>query len=200
VTTTAVTPEVAVHTVSVEPAGVTFPARSDEPLMAAARRAGVWLPFECGWGSCATCKVTLVEGEVSSLFPEAPALKPQDHRRSRILACQSCATSDLVIKTSRDIGERGDLPTADHRATLTSCEEVGTGIRLMRFELDEPAAFIPGQYAILEPIVGLRRAYSMSSLPGSTEVEFVVKGYPGGAGTAKLFELAPGDLIPIELP
>ncbi|MCW2985817.1 MAG: Oxidoreductase FAD-binding domain protein [Conexibacter sp.] len=197
---TAVTPEVAVHTVSVEPAGVAFPARSDEPLMAAARRAGVWLPFECGWGSCATCKVTLVEGEVRSLFAEAPALKPQDHRRSRILACQSCAVSDLVIKTSRDIGEREDLPTADHQATLTACDQIGTGIRLLRFAIDEPAVFRPGQYAILEPEPGVRRAYSMSSLPGATEIEFVVKHYPGGAGTDSLFGLAPGAVVQMELP
>lgn len=198
--TVAVTPEVAVFTVSVEPSGVTFPARSDEPLMAAARRAGVWLPFECGWGSCATCKVQLVEGEVRSLFAEAPALKPQDHRRSRILACQSCATSDLVIKTTRELGARDDLRTVDLQGTLISCEEVGTGIRLLRFDVGEAVNFIPGQYAMLEPENGLRRAYSMSSLPGSTEVEFVVKQFPGGAGTTQLFELTPGAVVPMELP
>ena len=35
-----------------------------ERILGAALRAGVWVPYECGWGSCGTCKMTVVEGEV----------------------------------------------------------------------------------------------------------------------------------------
>lgn len=191
---------VATHTVSVQPAGVEFEARADEPILAAGRRAGVWLPFECGWGSCATCKVELLEGEVRSLFAEAPAVKPQDERRSRILACQSLAQSDVVIKVKRALEQREDLATVDVEGTLAASEEVGPDIRLLRFDVDDPVDFRPGQYAILEPSPGLRRAYSMTSLPGESPVEYVIKRYDGKPGTNRLFELEPGAVVPMELP
>jgi toluene monooxygenase electron transfer component len=193
-------PEVRVHTVSVEPNGASFPARTDETILAAARRAGVWLPFECGWGSCSTCKITLREGRTRSLFPEAPALRPQDRRRGRILACQSVAESDLVLETRRELGQREDLPTADYEGRLVSAERLAPDIRLLRFDVDAPAPFLPGQYAMLEPITGLRRAYSMTNLPQDSTLEFLIKRIGGGPVTERLFRLEPGAVVPIELP
>jgi toluene monooxygenase electron transfer component len=197
---TAACPDVASHTVSVEPAGVSFSARSDETILAAARRGGVWLPFECGWGSCGTCKLTLLEGRTRTLFDQAPCLRPQDRRRSRILACQSCPESDVVVETRRTLGQRADLPTADHQGTLVAVEQLAPDIRRLRFTVDRPVEFLPGQYALLEPEPGLRRAYSMTGLPGQRSVEFLVKRYEHGAGTKRLFELRPGAVVPIELP
>ncbi|WP_372481652.1 2Fe-2S iron-sulfur cluster-binding protein, partial [Rhodococcus zopfii] len=46
------------YRVTVEPSGDSFVVRPGENILAAGRRAGVWLPFECGWGSCGTCKAT----------------------------------------------------------------------------------------------------------------------------------------------
>jgi toluene monooxygenase electron transfer component len=193
-------PSVRVHTVSIEPHGVSFPARGDETLLAAARRAGVWLPFECGWGSCSTCKLTLREGRIRSLFPEASALRPQDRRRGRILACQSVAETDLVLEQRRELGMREDLPTADFDARLVSSARLAADIRLLRFDVDGPARFLPGQYAMLEPITGLRRAYSMTNVPGEETIEFLVKRIGGGPVTERLFRLEEGAVVPIELP
>jgi len=41
-------------TITIEPDGRQFVARPDETLLQAARRAGLTLPHECGWGSCGT--------------------------------------------------------------------------------------------------------------------------------------------------
>jgi toluene monooxygenase electron transfer component len=193
-------PAVASHTVSVEPAGVSFTARGDETILAAARRGGEWLPFECGWGSCGTCKLTLLEGRTRTLFDQAPCLREQDRRRSRILACQSCPESDLVVETRRSLAQREDLPTADYQGTLMAIEQLAPDIRQLHFSLDRPADFLPGQYAMVEPEPGLRRAYSMTGLPGRHSVEFLIKRYEQGPGTKRLFELCPGAVVPIELP
>ncbi len=188
------------YTVTVAPHGLTFQVREGEPILVAARRQGIWLPFECGWGSCGTCKVTLVDGEVRSLFPQAPAIKPRDARRKRILTCQSTPCSDVVLRVMGDLEPRRDLPTADYRGVLAEVETLAPDIRRFRFALDRPARFLAGQYAILELAPGLRRAYSMANLPGAPEVEFIVKRYPGGRGSELLFALEPGEEVPVELP
>ena len=54
---------VARHRVSIVGSDTVFEVPQGERILAAARRAGAWLPFECGWGGCGTCKVTVVDGE-----------------------------------------------------------------------------------------------------------------------------------------
>ena len=187
--------------VAVTPDGSTFEVREGERILAAARRAGIWLPFECGWGSCATCKVTLIDGEVDLLFADAPAMTPRDARRRRVLTCQTTPRSDLVIKplwvSDRP---REELPTADYRGELVAADELGPEIRRFRFRLDRPAGYREGQYAILDLGECLRRCYSMSNLQGSSDIEFVAKRYAGRPGSERLFCLPPGSEIGLELP
>lgn len=190
------------HSIKVEPHGLSFRAREGETILGAARRAGIWLPFECGWGDCGTCKLTLKEGEVRSLFPEAPAIKPQDERRNRILVCQSVALSDLVLQVKKKEldSPREDLPTEDYRGTLVSRREVGAGIYSLHFALDAPARFMPGQYAMVEFAPGLRRAYLIANLAGEERVELIVKRKEGGAASEHLLGLASGDDLLFEIP
>ncbi len=191
--------DVASFEVRIAGTDVCFRVSSGERILGAARRAGVWLPFECGWGSCSTCKTTLVEGDVKLLYPDAPALDPRDNRRRRFLACQSTACSDLTVKVLRT-GPADERPTRDYQAALVTADDLGPNIGRFRFRLDSTSTYRPGQHAILELGAGLRRCYSMACLPGGDTVEFIAKRYPGGAGSAALFSLSPGDLVPVELP
>jgi toluene monooxygenase electron transfer component len=176
-----------------------FDVAPGERILAAGRRAGVWLPFECGWGSCGTCKVTLVDGEVGSLYPDAPAIDARDERRRRVLACQSVAKSDITIKALKT-GEVPERPTADHSAEVVDIEDLGNEIRRIRFRLGSAPQYRPGQYAIFDLGNGLRRCYSMATVPGSDIVEFIAKRYSGRPGSGALFSLAPGDRVAVELP
>ncbi|MCQ4079118.1 2Fe-2S iron-sulfur cluster binding domain-containing protein [Streptomyces sp. RB6PN25] len=181
--------------------GETFEVGEGDRILAAARRAGVWLPFECGWGSCGTCKVTVVEGEADLLFAEAPAMDARDARRRRMVTCQSRPLSDLVIKPTWVSDEpRPELPTADHKAQLVEVEELGLQICRFRFQLEGEAVYRAGQYAILELAPKLRRCYSMSDLPGSPVVELIAKRYEGRPGSEQLFRLPVGSSINMELP
>jgi NAD(P)H-flavin reductase/ferredoxin len=189
------------YAVTVSHTGESFPACAGERLLAAARRAGVWLPFECGWGSCGTCKVTLLEGEAELLFPGAPSWGEQDVRRKRIITCQSAATSDLVIKPFRVSDQPApELATRDELAELQKIEPLGPDINRFTFRLGSPAQYLEGQYAVLEVAPGLRRCYSMADLAGADLVSFIARRYGGGAGSTSLFALEPGTSIPIELP
>ena len=172
-----------------------------EPILSAARRAGLWLPFECGWGSCGTCRATLLQGQVTYLFPDAPARRPRDERHHRILLCQTTPAGPVRIKPlSVRTDPRPDLPTADYSGQLSAVHEIGPDLFRVVIELDRPATFLPGQYAILELSPGLRRCYSMTNLPGVPEVQFLIRREPHGRLSPILTRLPVGTPLRLELP
>ena len=67
------------YRVALASTGASFKVARGERILAAARRAGIWLPFECGWGSCGTCKVALVDGQVRRCYPVHPPSTPAMH-------------------------------------------------------------------------------------------------------------------------
>jgi toluene monooxygenase electron transfer component len=195
------------HRVTLDGSGESFPVGPGESILNAARRSGHWLPFECGWGSCGRCRATLVDGELTAMFPEAPAISERDQRRRRHLMCQSTPATDVVIKPTTVTAEPPDeRPVVDLQGTLVDVRSLGPDIAEFTFELASPsgepvvAHFRPGQYAVLELAAGLRRCYSMANLPGTSQVQFIAKRYEGRPGSNRLFDLPTGTAIPIELP
>jgi ferredoxin-NADP reductase/ferredoxin len=189
------------YKVTVAPGGQVFEVGQGERILAAARRAGVWLPFECGWGSCGTCKVILVEGDVELLFAGCPAVNERDARRRRIVTCQTTPTSDIVIKANWiERGPRSERPTNDYRARLVRVDMLGPQLRRFTFALDRVTSYREGQYAILDLGEGVRRCYSMSGLAGLPSLEFIAKRYENRIGGQRLFALPVGSEIAIELP
>lgn len=195
-----------VHRVAICGTDVEFDVTEGERILGGAIRAGVWVPFECGWGSCGTCKMTLLEGEVETLFAAAPSITPRDARRARILACQSAPLTDVVVKpTWVEASPRDGFATQRCVAELTQRDEIGPAIFQLRFALDRSLAFHEGQHAIIDLGHGLRRCYSMSNLSmsgghDSTEVEFIMKRYRGHAGSEAVSGLLPGSRVKIEMP
>src|SRR5437764_5234559 len=71
-----------------------FAAEPQEPLLYAAVRAGVAIPYECGTGTCGTCKARRLAGVVVADWAESPGkafLRPD---RDEVLLCQTRALSD----------------------------------------------------------------------------------------------------------
>jgi len=194
------------HEVRLDGSDVCFRVGEGERILGAARRSGVWLPYECGWGSCTSCKATLVEGEVELLFPGAPAVDARDERRRRILLCQTTPRTDVVVKANRvDDGPTEVRPTRDVRARLERVEVLGPSIARFSFSLTDldggpvRAAYRPGQYALLELAPGVRRCYSMAGIPSDEHLQLIAKDY-GTTGSSALFGLARGDVVRMELP
>lgn len=186
--------------VTIEPDGRRFEALPSETLLEAARRSGVTLPHECGWGHCGSCKVTVVEGETALIFPAAPALGPRDQKLNRTVACQAMACSDLVIKLAPGEPQQPAIAARRQEAELIAVEELAPEIRRFTFRPEGGADFLPGQYAILHLGDRLRRAYSMCNLPDGETLQVISKRYPGGAGSNALAELRPGDRLTLEAP
>jgi toluene monooxygenase electron transfer component len=52
-----------------------FECEPGEKILHAGLRSGVELSYECGTGTCGTCKARLVDGRVDDGWPEAPGRK-----------------------------------------------------------------------------------------------------------------------------
>lgn len=189
--------------IKIADSNIEFECAVDDTVTRAALRAGLGMPYECNVGCCGTCKFELVDGEVASAWPEAPALSERDRLKKRVLGCQAHPKGDCTIKAR--IAEQYlplHLPK-QFEARLSVTREITHDIREFHFEAAQPDAFLPGQYALLSlPGVQGQRAYSMSNVASGAGVwQFQIKHMPDGRGTAMLFDrLRIGDPIGIDGP
>jgi toluene monooxygenase electron transfer component len=181
---------------------VEFRCREGDSVLRAGLRAGIGLPYECSAGGCGSCKFELVEGEMTDNWPDAPGIRSKERARGRRLACQSLPTSDCVIKMRPGENFQPKIIPARLVAYLESVEPVTHDIARFRFIGPGAAAFLPGQYALLQlPGTGTLRAYSMSNLANDAGAwEFMIR-RTGGEATTQLFDsLKAGDEVYIDGP
>jgi toluene monooxygenase electron transfer component len=173
--------------------GPEFHCEADDTLLRAGLRAGLGLPYECNAGSCGTCKVELVEGEVTSLRPEAPGLTDRDRSKNRVLACQAQPGTDCRIKVRLREENVPRHKPARFAATLTGFRDLTHDMREFTFSAKDSPGFLPGQYALFYlPGLAAPRTYSMSNIDdGSGTWQFIVRRVPGGTGTVTLFDKVP---------
>ena len=166
-----------------------FECEPGEKILHAGLRSGFELSYECGTGTCGTCKATLVSGRVESEWPEAPGgryLKSP----AELLMCQCLAREDCAL-------EVGGLKTRETGAPLPGA--LGGHVRGWRrlthdvaafdVTLDRPLDFDAGQFALLSvPGIAGARAYSMVNFErAARRLSFVVKKKPGGTVSEWLF-------------
>lgn len=183
--------------------GPGFPCAEGDTLLRAGLRAGLGFPYECNAGSCGTCKVELVEGEVDSLRPDAPGLQERDRERRRILACQAVPATDCTIKVRLRPENVPLHRPARFTATLTGTRDLTHDMREFRFAARGAPGFLPGQYALFYlPGLDTPRTYSMSNVYGAGgEWHFIVRRVAGGVGTVTLFDRVPiGSAIELDGP
>ena len=160
-------------------------AAEEDTILRAALRAGLGFPHECSVGGCGACRFDLIDGEVETLWAEAPGLSERDRRRGKRLACQTRALSDCTVRVRLSDEYRPAVPTARRRAVLTARRWVTPDMAELVLATQGDASFLPGQYALLHApgIVGAR-AYSMSNLANAEGIwHFIIRRVPGGQGS-----------------
>lgn len=186
--------------IQIEEAG-SFRCGHDDTILRAALRVGIGFPYSCNTGSCGTCRFQLLEGQVEHLRSDPPAWTDRDRSRGRWLGCQARPLGDCRVRVRLD-EEIPPHPPLRRKARLIGSVELTHDMREFYFEVEEPGAFLPGQYALLdlEGVDGAR-PYSMSNLAGSGEWHFVIKRVPDGAATGILFDqMRPGDTVGMDGP
>ena len=173
--------------------GPEYACAEHDTLLRAGLRAGLGFPYECNAGSCGTCKVDLLEGEVRSLRPDAPGLGERDRAKGRVLACQAVPTTDCGIKVRLRPENVPHHRPARFEATLVATRDLTHDMREFRFRAEGAPGFLPGQYALFYlPGLEAPRTYSMSNVDdGSATWEFIVRRVPDGVGTNTLFDKVP---------
>jgi NAD(P)H-flavin reductase len=69
---------------------------------------------------------------------------------------------------------------------------------LLRVEFEETQVFVPGQFVSLKVNEeGLRRSYSVASLPGENSIDLVVDVTPMGVGSKYILSLNVGDMVEV---
>jgi toluene monooxygenase electron transfer component len=198
-----------VHTIQLAGTDQSFPCAENDTLLRAALRSGIAFPYECNVGSCGNCKFELLEGVISSCWPEAPGLSDKDRARNRGLGCQSRPTGPLQIKLRTSDKYAPQFPPVRTAAKFIASRIITHDLSEFTFETDVPLPFLSGQYALIQ-MAGIAgpRAYSMSNVglfSGETSagrlIEFQVRRVPGGQGSAHLFDhLKAGDNVEIDGP
>ena len=182
--------------------GIDFFVRSDEDsLLRAALRAGIDFPYECSVGGCGSCRFTLLNGDMADIWPKAPGLSARERGRGKRLACQSRPLSDCTISVR--VGSTTPRAATRMEATLTGRRHITADTYEFMFSHHQPAAFQPGQYALVYlPDVEGPRAYSMSNLPNDVgQWKFIVRRTSSGAGSQALFDnVAVGSSLSIDGP
>jgi toluene monooxygenase electron transfer component len=191
------------HRITIEGGALFSVCTEEDTLLRGALRADVGLPHECSVGGCGACRFELVEGEMATLWAQAPGLTERDRKRGKRLACQSRPLSDCTIRVRCDDSYLPAVAPARTRARLEARRMLTADMGEFTFRIPARASFLAGQYALLYPFHAEgARAYSMANLPnGEGLLQFIIRRVPGGAGSNALFDaLQPGAQIDVDGP
>ena len=192
------------YTVTIEPTGEQIEVEEDQTILQAALRQGVWLPFACGHGTCATCKVQVLEGDVDIGEASPFALMDVERDEGKVLACCATVQSDVTIEADIDVDEDFEgYSVEDYQATVSELLPLSPTILGVRLKLDRAMQFQAGQYINLElPGIEGSRAFSLANPPSRPdEVELHVRLVEGGAATGYIHQqLKVGDQLSLSGP
>ncbi len=178
--------------VTVLPAKLSFDVARDEPILPAALRAGIGLPYGCRDGACGSCKSKLIEGRVIHGAHQLKALSITEEEAGYILTCCATPQTDCVIE-ARAVPGAGDYPVTRMPTRITSMHKAAPDVMVLRVQLPASSAFMyrPGQYVEFILRDGSRRSYSMANAPHTLgeqpQLELHLRHMPGGKFTDHVF-------------
>lgn len=176
-----------------------------ESLLESLTQNEIFIPSACGGrGTCAYCKLKVLEGGGPIVPTEEPYLSPEEREGGIRLSCQVKVRNNVRIEIPAEL-----LSVRQYLCTCARIEDLTPDIKAFRFELKEPAniSYIPGQYVQLycpayDGTGDVYRAYSIASNPKDKGViDLLIRLVPGGICTTWCFEhLKEGDDVRINGP
>ncbi len=184
-------------TVTVQPSGRSFSVDRDEPILLAAIRQGVGLPYGCKDGACGSCKSRLLEGRVIHGAHQAKALSTDEEAAGWTLTCRAAAQTDVVIEARTVVG-LDEVPPRRMPSRVASIIRPTHDVAIIRLQLpaNDRLRYRPGQYVEFILQDGLRRSYSIANDPqrqeeilgtGQPGIELHIRHVPGGVFTDRVF-------------
>ncbi|MGD8407593.1 MAG: CDP-6-deoxy-delta-3,4-glucoseen reductase [Thiohalophilus sp.] len=190
--------------VKVEPSGHTFPVEENEPILDAALRHGLGLPYGCRNGACGSCMGKVAEGKIAYPNGERPlAITEEQDKAGMALFCQARASSNLVIET-REVASGQDIQIRKLPTRIAEMSRLNHDVMLLKLKLPstERLQFLAGQYVDFVLKDGRRRSFSLANAPHDDEyLELHIRHIEGGRFTGEVFDkMKVKDILRIEGP
>ena len=192
--------------ITVQPAGLGFDVQRDEPILAAAIRQGVGLPYGCRDGACGSCKSRLLAGRVIHGAHQLKALSIEEEAQGWILTCCATPQTDAVVE-ARSVAGAGEFAVLKMPTRLLTLQRPTADVALLRLQLpaNQRFQYHAGQYVEFILAGGARRSYSMANAPGRSgqppAIELHIRHLPGGLFTDHVFgTLKARDILRLEGP
>jgi CDP-4-dehydro-6-deoxyglucose reductase, E3 len=179
-------------TITLKPAERSFTVERDEPILAAAIRQGIGLPYGCRDGACGSCKSRLLEGRVIHGVHQQKALSEAEQATGLILPCCATPQTDCVIE-ARTVPGAGEYPVLKLPTRVLAIDRPAPDVAVLRLQLpaNQNLQYRAGQYVEFILRDGARRSYSMANAPshlGSPpSIELHIRHMPGGKFTDHVF-------------
>ncbi len=178
-----------------------FDAASSQKILYAGLGQGIALPYECGSGTCGTCRARLVSGQIDNAWPEAPGRKYLKNA-DEFLMCQCSAVGDVSAEVASFVQNMDPgvcVPLAVN-GRITASELLTHDVMQLHIDCEAPVAFDAGQFVLVKvPGIDGFRGWSMINYErDATQLRFVVKKKPGGLVSDWLFA-APVVGSPVEI-
>lgn len=167
-----------------------FEAAAGARLLYAGLAAGISLPYECGSGTCGTCRARLITGEVDDLWPQAPGRKYLK-QAGEFLMCQCAVRNDCTVEAASFVYnmDPGACVPAFRAGTIKDTRALTRDVIGFSVALAQPTDFDAGQFVTMQvPGVPGYRGYSIVNFErAATRLDFIVKKKPGGGASEWLF-------------
>jgi CDP-4-dehydro-6-deoxyglucose reductase len=189
----------AVFQIRLLPNGGSFECAADSTVLDAAINAGYWLPHSCRAGTCNSCYLPLVSGELRYAEEGSLVEPPEGQCRS----CKAYPTADLVLEAPHVPKEPGQRVVSTG-ARVLDVQRPSADVTIVRLQVPSSAnfKFQAGQYADVLLKDGARRSYSMANRPDEQgEIEWHIRRMEGGRFSTHAYDkLKPKDLLRIQGP
>ena len=175
--------------ITVEPSRHVFEAGADEPILEAALRHGLMVPYGCRDGVCGACRSKVLSGQVAYGKIPPVGLGPAERESGYALLCCARAQSDVVIE-ARELRSSGEIPVKTLPARVEKMTLAAPDVMLLELKLParERLQFLAGQYVDILLKDGRRRAFSLANAPhDDARLQLHVRRIPGGHFTEHVF-------------
>jgi len=192
--------------ITLKPSERQFDVARDEPILNAAIRSGIGLPYGCKDGACGSCKSRLLEGRVIHGAHADKALNAAEEAQGLILTCCATPQTDCTVE-ARSVTGAGEHPVVKLPGRVLALDRLAPDVMRLRVQLPANQAFSyhAGQYIEFILRDGSRRAYSMANAPHNLgtppSIELHLRHLPGGLFTDQVFStMKEKDIVRMEGP
>lgn len=177
-----------------------FEGNKKETLLESAKKFNITINHSCLNGRCSECKAKVISGKYNMPVSQQ-GLSENEVSQGYCLSCITQPLSDLIL--SEVIFFEGTLPEIKTiPAKIQDLNFLSKEVAHLKLRTppNNRLTFIPGQYVDLS-INGIKRSYSISSIPADDTIDFFIKKYTNGKFSNYLFnEAKENDLLRIEGP